>query len=149
MYIPRGIAPPSSAESQSRPTSSIFPSSTSSIGRIRRYSKAVEYLPPNCTCMSSLRTVSPSKAAATGTGMSIFETVTFTPRTSTHVSTMRLWSSSRTSSSYVQTPVGRISGISVSQITGNPMLIAPAPLAYFRSSISPSPSPKAKIRARV
>src|SRR5574341_1034666 len=44
-------------------------------------------------------------------------------------------------------PVGRISGMTVSAMTGKPKLIAPAAAAYFRSSTSPSASTKANTRS--
>ncbi len=75
----------------SGPTTRIRPSSTWSIGRLTRYSKARLYLPPNSIARSSLRTRSPSKAGPWRTGIGISTVWILTPRTSTARAGMSLW----------------------------------------------------------
>ena len=60
----------------------ILPSSTSSAGLMRRYSKARVRLPPNSAYMVSLRMRSPSKAEPYDTGIGTLAIFTFMPRTS-------------------------------------------------------------------
>ncbi len=67
----------------SGPTRVTLPSSTSSAGRMRRYSKARVRLPPNSAYMASLRTRSPSKAEPYDTGIGTLAIFTLMPRTST------------------------------------------------------------------
>ena len=80
--MPSDMAPPTSQVSRSGPTIVTLPSSTSSAGLMRRYSKARARLPPNSMRRMSLRTRSPSKAEPNATGIGTLFIFTLTPRTS-------------------------------------------------------------------
>ncbi len=151
--IASGYALPSSISSISGPMTSTFSSSTSFMGFMRNNSNASVYLLPNSTYMSSLRTRSPSKPAPYGTGTGIFSILMVNPRTSAARVMMSGSGTLATTCSYTQIPVGRISGMFTSEITGNPKLIAPAAVAYFSSVITwssgtPSSSCNASTKAR-
>ena len=89
---------------------------------------------------------SPSNAGLNATGIGTEAILIFRPRTSMALVTRSRFGMLETTCSYVHTPVGRICGMPVLAMTGNPKLMAPAAVAYHSSVTSPMARTNAKTR---